>query len=79
MTVQELIDHLQQLPPGQQVFVEGYENGWDSLIAVELGSMSIHEACEDWDGEFERLDGSGLGTEKGVLLVSRRGHRRRTE
>lgn len=30
MTVQELIDQLQGLPPNNVVLVEGYENGWDS-------------------------------------------------
>lgn len=36
ITVQELIDQLQGLPPTDVVLVEGYENGLDLLIAVRL-------------------------------------------
>lgn len=76
MTVQELIDHLRQLPPDRQVLVEGYENGWDSLCRAEPGHVKPQVPAEAWDGEFERLDLEGLDSSHVVLLIGRRGHRR---
>ncbi len=76
MTVQELIDHLREHSGDHIVLVEGYETGWDSLISIEVGSVVPQMPCEDWDGEFER--GSVDATSaSGVLLVGRRGHRRK--
>lgn len=76
MTVQELIDHLRQLPPDHPVLVEGYENGWDSLLRLELGHVTQQIPVEDWDGEFERLSAERQDSSQVVLLVGRRGHRR---
>lgn len=76
MTVQELIDQLRKLPPTDLVLVEGYENGWDSLIAVEPGRVMPQAPCEEWDGEFEKvaLDATQPSA---VLLVGKRAHRRK--
>ena len=53
MTVSELIDHLQRLPPNQLVLVEGYENGWDSLMLVQSANLTRQHQCAEWDGEYE--------------------------
>lgn len=76
MTVQELIDHLRRLPPDDVVLVEGYENGWDSLIAVEHGHVTPQAPREEWDGEFEKVV-VDAATTSAVLLVGKRGHRRK--
>lgn len=79
MTAQELIEHLQRLPADQPVFVEGYENGWDSLLSVEIGYAIPQAPCEDWDGEFERRDAASPEVAGAIFLTGRRGHRRLPE
>ena len=76
MTVQELIKRLEALPSDCQVLVEGYENGWDTLIEVQVANFAPQQPCEDWDGEFERADANAKNTAQCVLLVGRRGQRR---
>lgn len=76
MTAQELIELLQRLPADQPVFVEGYENGWDSMLSVEVGYVMPHSPCESWDGEFERRDSSTPDMASAIFLIGRRGHRR---
>jgi hypothetical protein len=46
MTVQELIKRLQALPPECRVLVEGYENGWDTLMKVQTATVSTQQPCE---------------------------------
>lgn len=76
MTVQELIDQLRQLPPDHIVLVEGYENGWDTLVSIEPSRAARQTPCAEWDGEFERAAASDSQAVDSVLLVGRRGHRR---
>jgi hypothetical protein len=76
MTVQELIDQLRQLPPDHIVLVEGYENGWDTLVSIEPNHAARQTPCAEWDGEFERAAASDDGSVGSVLLIGRRGHRR---
>ncbi len=76
MTVQELIKRLEALPSDCQVLVEGYENGWDTLIEVQVANFAPQQPCEDWDGEFERVTPDFQDAQKCVVVVGRRGHRR---
>jgi hypothetical protein len=76
MTVQELIDQLRQLPPDHIVLVEGYENGWDTLVSIEPSHAAWQTPCAEWDGEFERTAVSDSDAANSVLLIGRRGHRR---
>ena len=76
MNVQELIDQLRQLPPDHIVLVEGYENGWDSLVSIEPNHAARQTPCAEWDGEFERAAASDEKSVGSVLLIGRRGHRR---
>lgn len=76
MTVQELIKRLEALPSDCQVLVEGYENGWDTLIEVQVANFAPQQPCENWDGEFERVTPDFQDAQKCVLVVGRRGHRR---
>jgi hypothetical protein len=76
MTVQELIKRLEALPPECQVLVEGYENGWDTLIDLQIANLTRQQPCEDWDGEFERVAPDTEDAAQCVLLVGRRVERR---
>lgn len=76
MTVQELIKRLEALPSDCQVLVEGYENGWDTLIEVQVANFAPQQPREDWDGEFERVTPDFQDAQKCVVVVGRRGHRR---
>ena len=76
MTVQEPIDQLRQLPPDHIVLVEGYENGWDTLVSIEPSHAARQVPCAEWDGEFERTAASNREAVDSVLLVGRRAQRR---
>lgn len=76
MTVQELIKRLEAFPSECQVLVEGYENGWDTLLQVQIADLNRQKPCEGWDGEFERVAQGTEDAEQCVLLVGRRGERR---
>lgn len=76
LTVQELMAMLGKLPPDSRIFVEGYESGWDPLIAVERGSTQPSSPVEDWDGEVERTKPTSGAPPDAIFLIGRRGHRR---
>lgn len=76
MTVHDLLSLLAQLPPDLPVFVEGYESGWDPLIAVEEGQALSLPQAEEWNGEVERAQTSSTQPPAAIFLVGRRGHRR---
>ena len=63
MTVQELIYQLRQLPPTQSVLVEGYEDGWDSLVLVEPGHARLREMVEGTGSGWDLLANMGHGQE----------------
>ncbi|TXI92519.1 MAG: hypothetical protein E6Q30_05455 [Aquabacterium sp.] len=76
MTVHDLLSLLAKLPPDLPVFVEGYESGWDPLIAVEEGQVLPIPQVEEWDGEVDRAQTSSTQPSTAIFLVGRRGHRR---
>lgn len=76
MTVHDLLSLLAKLPPDLPVFVEGYESGWDPLIAVEEGQALPVPQAEEWDGEVDRTQASSTQPPTAIFLVGRRGHRR---
>jgi len=47
MTVQELIDRLQQLDPMAEVYVNGYEGGYDDIANLEATMV-----CRDFYTEY---------------------------
>lgn len=73
MKISELIAQMQQLPADLDVLVEGYETGFDPIQALEIRSVELSVAAEDWDGEFEESPGADL---QALLILGRRGHRR---
>ena len=43
MTVQELINHLQNLPPQTKVVVRGYEDGYNDIIKLRSVKIKPNE------------------------------------
>jgi len=59
MTVQELINQLQQLNPSLEVYVNGYEGGYDDIKKAELVRVckDFYVADENWYyGDHEEYD-----------------------
>ncbi len=65
MTVDELIEQLAEYPPGLQVVVNGYENGYDDLtpeqrsvvrIVLNAGKHRLEEQHGDTNGLTDSAD-----------------------
>lgn len=79
MTVDELIKQLKALPPHTPVLVEGYESGYDAIVALKPQEVCRYRNAQEWDGEYrERNDFSGTEsrTEPAVVVIGRRGRLR---
>ncbi|WP_339806446.1 hypothetical protein [uncultured Marinobacter sp.] len=55
MTAEELIAQLQALPPETRVLVEGYETGFDDIVALETVEVARIAQPGDWEGEYDKL------------------------
>lgn len=75
MTVQELIDQLQQLDPNTRVFKNGYEGSYNDVTNVSSEvEMALNVHSEWWYGEHdlveeldkEQLEGKTIV--KGVII-----------
>ena len=53
MTVRELINHLQTLPPDTKVVVRGYEDGYNDILHLKKVSIKPNPNSYTWDGEYE--------------------------
>jgi hypothetical protein len=57
MTVQELINQLQQLDPNTRVFKDGYEGSYNDVQAVSAEvEMALDVHSEWWYGSHERVE-----------------------
>lgn len=56
MTVAELINILQNLPPNALVVTEGYETGYEPVKKVEIIKVTENHSTEWWDGKYEKSD-----------------------
>ncbi len=56
MTAQELIKHLQTLPPHTTVVVRGYENGYNNILKLKEVKIKLNPNAYTWDGEYENSD-----------------------
>jgi hypothetical protein len=52
MTVNELIEQLQQFDPALPILVEGYETGWDSILKLRPANLIRDQKPLEWDGEY---------------------------
>jgi hypothetical protein len=53
MTVLELIQQLQTLPPEAKVVVRGYEEGYNDILQLKQVSVMPKVNAFWWDGEYE--------------------------
>lgn len=53
MTAQELIQHLQTLPPNTKVVVRGYEDGYNDILKLKEVKIKPKTDAYWYDGEYE--------------------------
>ncbi len=53
MTAQQLIQHLQTLPPTTKIVVRGYENGYNNILQLKEVKIKPKANAHWYDGEFE--------------------------
>lgn len=56
MTAQELILHLQPLPPDTKVVVRGYEDGYNDILQLKEIKIKPKADAHWFDGEYESSD-----------------------
>ena len=58
MTVQELIDKLQEYPKDLRVMIEGYEGGYEDLetLATSKIALNVHDEDDQIYGNHEDCD-----------------------
>lgn len=57
MTVEELIRLLEDCPPDLRVVVQGYENGFDDVLAERVKTVRIQldRGTESWEGRHQEF------------------------
>ncbi|WP_339807074.1 hypothetical protein [uncultured Marinobacter sp.] len=76
MTADELIARLSALPPDTPVLVEGYENGFDEIIALKGQDVVRYRLAQPWDGQYqppERFEKPTAGIVQAAVILGRRG------
>jgi len=53
MTAQELIQHLQTLPPKTKVVVRGYEGGYNEILQLKPIKIEPKADAHWYDGEYK--------------------------
>ncbi len=53
LTVKELIEKLQVLPPEAIVLVDGYETGFDAVVDTEIINIEKNVEAEWYNGIYE--------------------------
>jgi hypothetical protein len=72
MKVSELIECLQTYRQNAHVVVQGYENGYDDIVAVKEVSIRPAHDPQWWDGKYEKAGAkTSERTEQAVLLFGR--------
>ena len=52
MTAQDLIHHLQTLPPHTKILVRGYEDGYNDILKLKEITIKPNPNAYTWDGEY---------------------------
>lgn len=52
MTANELIQHLQQLPPDTRIVIRGYEDGYNDILQLKPVKIKPKENADWYDGEY---------------------------
>jgi len=53
MTAQQLIQHLQTLPPTTKIVVRGYEDGYNDILKIKEVKIKPKPDAYIWEGEYE--------------------------
>ena len=53
MEVKELIEQLKSLPADALILVQGYEDGFDEIVAVKEVPVVKRPAPYHWEGQYE--------------------------
>ena len=53
MTAQELIKHLQTLPPTTKIVVRGYEDGYNDILQLKEVKIKPKTDANWYDGEYD--------------------------
>jgi hypothetical protein len=56
MTVKQLIGQLERLDPEQMVVANGYEGGYDEILAAVPIRLKLHAHTDWWYGKHEQDD-----------------------
>jgi len=56
MKVKELIEKLSKCPDDMIVVTDGYENGFDNLIDIEIIDVYERKNKSWWDGDYTKRD-----------------------
>lgn len=56
MTAQQLINHLQTLPPDTKIVVRGYEDGYNDILNLKEVNIKPKTDAYWYDGEYEDCD-----------------------
>ena len=76
MKIAQLIELLRQYPDDMDVFVEGYENGYDPVLSLSMKTLAGVQNAEEYDGLFDTPDALELNTPgknlTGLLAMARR-------
>lgn len=89
MKKQELIAALSGIPDDAEILVEGYETGFDRIIAIQPVEVAFVRNAKDWDGEYIKtfdvesknryragIHKPPLNTDNPIMAVAFRGNRR---
>jgi len=56
MTAQQLIQHLQNLPPETKIVIRGYEDGYNDILELKRVKIKTKENDYWFEGEYEISD-----------------------
>lgn len=73
ITIKELIEKLQQFPPGTRVVVCGYEGGYNDVSSIGAFDIALNVHTEDYYGAHENAEDVKGGFEV-VSAVALRGY-----
>lgn len=89
MKKSDLIAALAGIPDDAEILVEGYETGFDRIIAIQPMEVAFVRNAKDWDGEYIKtsdvesknryragIHKPPLDTDHPIMAVAIRGNRR---
>ena len=72
LTVEQLINELKKYPKEYKVLVDGYEGGFDAVLASRIVGVEYDETKAWYYGPFDETDDTNT---KAIHLLSTRGQR----